>query len=264
MPVSFTPINNGKKWTGAAWVVACDETLALHIAKVALGQARHVARILRETDCAAVAAPKSAYAGARDVLTVQAGEKPYHRDGWIFQVISWIAAHKQSPGDLIRAPQMIKADKGFDGIQVRFIPTKGGSATVIICEEKATTTPRGKITSQVWPEFESLETGTRDNELVAVVTDLLTIHSLGEEADQIVSSILWESARAYRVSMTAGDRQSTPDGLKKLFKGYEDVVTGDVSRRRAEILHLSNIRGWLDAIANQALRQLDEMEAAHV
>ena len=48
MPVSFTPINNGKKWTGAAWVVACDETLALHIAKVALGQARHVARILRE------------------------------------------------------------------------------------------------------------------------------------------------------------------------------------------------------------------------
>lgn len=46
-------------------------------------------------------------------------EKPWHRDGWMFQVISWIAAHLQNPEDLIAPPHMIHAHKGFDGIHVR-------------------------------------------------------------------------------------------------------------------------------------------------
>lgn len=264
MPVRFTPIANKQKWAGAAWIIECEETLADLVARVALGQSRHVAKILKDTGCEGVVPSQTAFAGARKILSVKADEKTYHRDGWLFQVISWIAAHRQSPEDLIRPPQMIKADKGFDGIHVRFTHTEGRVATVIVCEEKATTKPRGKITSQVWPEFESLEAGERDNELVAVVTELLAVNSFTDEADRIVADILWKDARSYRVSVTGNKEHCSPDGLKKLFKGYEDKVSGDLARRRAEVLELDDIRGWLSALADKALAKLDAMEAGHV
>jgi len=264
MPVRFTPIANKDKWAGTAWVIECEDTLADLVARVALGQSRHVARILKETGCDDIIPHETAFAGARRKLRVEAGKKPYHRDGWLFQVISWIAAHRQSPDDLIRAPQMIHADKGFDGIHVRFVHAQSHVATVIICEEKATTKPRGKITSQVWPEFESLEAGERDNELVAVVSELLAVNGLADEADRIVADILWQDARSYRVSVTGTEEHCSTDGLKKLFKGYEEKVSGDLARRRAEVLQLHDIRGWLNGLADMALAKLDAMETADV
>lgn len=264
MPVSFTPISNKDKWAGAAWIIECEETLADLVARVALGQSRHVARILKETGCDDVVPRETAFVGARRKLSVATGKKPFHRDGWLFQVISWIAAHRQSPDDLIRAPQMIHADKGFDGIHVRFVHAEGRVATVIICEEKATTKPRGKITSQVWPEFEALEMGERDNELVAVVSELLAVNGLADEADRIVADILWQVARSYRVSVTGTEEHCSTHGLEKLFKGYEEKVSGDLARRRAEVLQLHDIRGWLNSLADMALTKLDEMEAVHV
>lgn len=39
------------------------------------------------------------------MLTVAAGADPYHRDGWIFQVMSWIAAYRATPNSIIRPPQ---------------------------------------------------------------------------------------------------------------------------------------------------------------
>lgn len=264
MPVTFKPIANGEKWAGASWVITDEDALAKLIARVALGQSRHVAKILRDTGCADVIPSRTAYAGAREILTVATGDKTFHRDGWLFQVISWVAANKQSPNDLIRAPQMIKADKGFDGIHVRLVKNKGQIATVIICEEKATINPRNKIVSDVWPDFESLEAGERDNELVAAVTDMLAIGGVGEEVDEIVASILWKEARSYRVSVTGREEHCTTDGLKRLFEGYEDKVAGNVARRRAEVLRLDDIRKWLSGLANKALAALDEIEAEHV
>lgn len=264
MPVAFKQIEDGDNWRGSSWVIEDEDKLAKLVARVALGQSRHVARILRETGYADVAPAKTAYDGARGILTVPSGEKTFHRDGWLFQVISWVAAHKQSPNDLIRPPQMIKADKGFDGIHVRLVKRKGKIATVIICEEKATTNPRNKIVSDVWPDFESLEAGERDNELVAVVTDILATNGLDDNADEVVASILWQEARAYRVSVTGKDEHCTTDGLKKLFAGYEDKVSGNVTRRRAEVLQLDDIREWLNALADKALAALNEIEAKHV
>jgi hypothetical protein len=264
MPVSFTPIANKDKWAGSAWIIEREDTLADLVARVALGQSRHVAKILNETGCDDIVPHETAFAGARRKLSVATGQKPYHRDGWLFQVISWIAAHRQSPDDFIRAPQMIHADKGFDGIHVRYAHAEGRVATVIICEEKATTSPRGKITNQVWPEFESLEAGERDNELVAAVSELLAMNGLADQADRIVVDILWQDARSYRVSVTGTEEHCSTDGLKKLFKGYEKKVSGDLRRRRAEVLQLDDIRGWLNGLADMALAKLAEMEAVDV
>lgn len=188
---------------------------------------------------------------------MEEGADPYHRDGWVFQVISWVAAHRLDADALIRAPQMIKADKGLDGLIVEF--DSDDVARVVICEEKATDHARQKVKGAVWPEFADFETGARDNELVATVTALLE-RSGDTEPDKILADILWSDMRAYRVAVTVGEAHANDAGRKRLFKGYDTIVSGDVERRRAETFVLEDIRVWIDEIATKAVAVVEEAE----
>lgn len=257
MPISFTPINKEGCWYGSTWIVDDEDALAEMIARVALGQSRGVERILKATDALPAGYPTGGFAGAKALLTVEEGVDPYHRDGWVFQVISWIAAHRQDADALIRAPQMIKADKGLDGLIVEF--NDDDVARVVICEEKATEHARQKIKGAVWPEFAEFETGARDNELVATVAALLE-RSGDLEPDKTVADILWSDKRSFRVAVTVGGAHATAKGRKRLFKGYEDVVSGGVDRRRAETLPLDDIRLWIASIAEKSAAIVSEAE----
>ena len=258
MPISITPVGEKDCWSGSTWTVDDADTLADLIARVAIGQSRVVERVLRATDALPSGYPKGGFAGARDLLSVETGKDPYHRDGWVFQVISWIAAHRQDGEALIRAPQMIKADKGLDGLIIEF--DDDDIAWVVICEEKATENPRQKIQSAVWPEFEVFETGARDNELIASVTALLE-RSNDPDPDRTVANILWQDKRAYRVAITVGESHSTAPGRKRLFKDYETTVFGDTARRRAETLVLEDVRDWLETLATKVIAVIDAAEA---
>ena len=257
MPISFTPVEEKGCWSGSTWTIDNEDELAKLIARVAIGQSRTVERILRATGDLPAGYPKGGFEGARQLLTVGIGTKAYHRDGWVFQVIAWIAAHRFDEDALIRSPQMIKADKGLDGLMIEF--DDNGIAHIVICEEKATQHPRQKVKSEVWPEFKQFETGARDNELIASVTSLLE-KSDDPDPDQTVADILWKEKRAYRVAVTVGEKHASPKGRKQLFKGYEDKVLGGTERRRAETLVLDDVRKWLDGIAKQALAAINEAE----
>lgn len=262
MPISFTPISQAGCWFGSTWQVDDEDALAEMIARVALGQSRIVERILHATDALPANYPESGFVGAKNLLTLKNGQAPYHRDGWIFQVISWIAAHLQDTDALIRAPQMIQADKGLDGLIIEF--DDDGIARIVICEEKATENARSKIQSQVWEEFKSFETGLRDNELVATVTALLE-RSGNPDPDKTVADILWHDKRAYRVAVTVGQAHFTDAGRKSLFDGYDTIISGNIDRRRAETLLLNDIRAWLNNIAAKAAAIVDDAEEqAHV
>jgi len=45
MPIEFSDIGEDDKWAGSDWTVTDPDDLAHHIARVALGQYRHVAKI---------------------------------------------------------------------------------------------------------------------------------------------------------------------------------------------------------------------------
>lgn len=257
MPITITPVAEKNCWSGSTWTIDDEDELAELIARVAIGQSRTVERILQATGDIPVGYPKGGFQGARKLLTVGTGDKTYHRDGWVFQVIAWIAAHHFDENALVRSPQMIKADKGLDGLIIEF--DDDGIAQVVICEEKATEHPRQKIKSKVWPEFEQFETGARDNELVASVTSLLE-RSDDPNPDQTVADILWKEKRAYRVAVTVGDKHASKNGRKRLFKGYEEKVLGDIDRRRAETLVLDDVRDWLEEIAEKALTAINKAE----
>ena len=259
MPISFTPISAGRAWHGSMWTVNDELELARLLARVAIGQATVVEKILHETGCTPPGMATGGLQGARSLLTVRPDEEPAHRDGWIFQVISWIAAHlhtKSTPQRvLIRPPQMKRAQSGQDGLIIEY--SDDNIAQVVICEDKATKNPRQQFHSRVLPEFDEYETGSRDNELIAGVTAILNCHGV-EQADDVVASILWNDQRAYRIAVTVGQSHGTTTAQTRIFRGYEQSVRGDIGRRRVGLLPLDSLRSWFSSLADKALGILDQ------
>jgi hypothetical protein len=154
---------------------------------------------------------------------------------------------------------MIHAHKGFDGLHVHIDDATKRVISVVICEEKATEVLKTMV-SRVWKEFKSLQSDERDNELVAETSSLISQHN-EIDAEQAVQEILWKDTRAYRISITIGDEDNQRDGRDKLFTGYDRIVSGDVSRRRAETLYLSDLRSWMKRIAKKAIAATEAIEA---
>ena len=197
----FRPIEAKRKWQGSDWKIADEDGLAELIARIALGQHLHVIRVLRETATLAYAPTQNAKDGAIELLTATNSHVRWHRDGWLFQAISWVAANIQDPNTVKSPPHIIPADKGFDGLHLHLDDTNSDVLSVIICEEKATEHPRGQIRGQVWPEFQKMESGHRENELVAETSSLLAQNG-HVDPERAVHEILWTKARAYRISIT--------------------------------------------------------------
>lgn len=262
MPIQLTSITHKSLVHGYTWEVVDEQLLAELIARVALGQARHVKKILLNIGAALTVPVDDAWAAAVNMLTVPTGTDPWHRDGWMFQVMSWLSAQKAAPNSPINTPQMIFAQKGFDGIQLDFDPA-GTISAVVIFEDKATDNPRETVRDDVWPEFEEYERGGDANVLVAEVTGLLEKRQ-GLDVDDVVRQVIWKDARHFRVSITVGDTHATDLGRSRLFKGYDTKVPGNVKRRRGETFYVNELRVWMDSLADKVLTHLAALKAAHV
>jgi hypothetical protein len=193
---------------------------------------------------------KTAKKDAITLLTLEPEETPWHRDGWIFQAISWIAAHNDG-GVAIRAPHLIKAHKGFDGLKLE-LDNSGAVIGVVIFEDKATSNPRATIRKDVWPGIERLELGERSNELGQEVSALLEVQlrSFPElDIDEAVQKIVWKEARHYRVAITVDKSHATAEPRMALFKDYDSFAPGNNSRRRAETMHVPDLRPWMEKFA---------------
>lgn len=257
--MKFTPIANKPEWAGSSWEIASDDELAKLVARVALGQSHYALRVLQETGFIGPKAAATTLPGAIALLTAANPKEPYHRDGWLFQVISWIAAHLQEPGSLIMEPHMIHAHKGFDGVHVRMNGTTGGVDTVVICEEKATKNARKMVRDRIWKEFEGMEKGDNDHRLLSEVLVILKARG-GIDLDKAIEQLVWNNARAYRVAITVADDA----GYEEVFEGYGTVVAGDIARRRSEVLPLKDMRAWMQSIAAKAIEDAKELAGAHV
>jgi hypothetical protein len=227
------------------------------VARIAVGQYRHVAKILLGEGATATAVTQSAKADAIGLLTLKRDEEPWHRDGWLFQAISWIAAHNTS-GVAIRAPHLIKAHKGFDGLKLE-LSAAGEVIAVIIFEDKATEHPRKTIRKDVWPGIAKLEQGERTNELCQEVSSLLeaqlkTFPQLN--VDAAVQQIVWKEARRYRIAITVDKPHLTAAMRNGLFKDYDTYAPGDMARRGAETMCLPDLRPWMQTFADKVIAKI--------
>jgi hypothetical protein len=82
---------------GCAWTVSDKAELAKRIGFVALGQSRHVAKILAGINAIPPVTSASTRIAAIKLLTLPGGADPWHRGGWLFQTMSWLAASQENP-----------------------------------------------------------------------------------------------------------------------------------------------------------------------
>lgn len=178
-----------------------------------------------------------------------------HRDGLLFQHISWIAARLQFPTAEATPPHVRKADKGFDGVLVDVDIANVQLSRVVLCEDKASISPRGLVTSSIWPDIKSIIAGNRDIEVLDAITPLLS--SLQEEDRELaIARLVWERARHFRVALTAGDDQIQNDAYNHLFDGFDDNAGGDVTARLAEVMPMKDVRKYLDDLAAEVIAKI--------
>jgi hypothetical protein len=261
MPLIVTPFHDDPLCFGHTWTIRDEDLLARIVASIALGLSDHAGDIL-----ARVPSPSRPVLRERhlDRLITELG-KPiseavrWHRDGWVFQMISWISAQLAAAHHgkrlLIRAPQPRKADKGFDG----FIVELADPPCVVVCEDKATVNPRATITGKVWPEIALIEQGDRDGELNSELSTLLLALGDAARSREITDAVLWSEHLRYRVAITVSPEQDGAEGRADLFNGYDTKAPGDCNPRRgAETIALPDLRPWMDAFCEKVVAVLNE------
>lgn len=175
----------------------------------------------------------------------------YHRDGFLFQLMMWLAAHLDlDDSDLVAQPHTQASAKGQDSIVVH--RAAGAVVALTICEDKATEHPRKTVREDVWPEIKDYEAGGRRDELRSNVIATLGLGGVpADEATTLVRRISWEGKRRYRVRVTVeGERP------KQLFKGFDELVSGDVERRRGETVQIPQLRDWMTNLARKIETEL--------
>lgn len=263
MPLSLRAYDDAPLCFGHTWTIIDEDLLAYLVARLVLGQWLHVAAILESGNPPAPSVSAQALERLTRKLTVADGGAAalrWHRDGWVFQLISWIAARKGASGHvLVRPPQQRKADKGFDGLIIELSPSSGDGAILTICEDKATDNARNTITSKVWPEITMLENGDRDEELVNEVSAMLDKRLSESEVLVAVEQLQWKGTKRYRVCVTVDQPHDQQPRRASLFGGYDSRATGAHVRRRGETLWLADLRSWMDAFCVRVTHHLAEM-----
>ena len=255
MSLTLTQIDHDDLCHGFSWAVEDEDVLAEQVARIALGQYRHVAKILAGANIPGPSSLADQVKSAIAHLSVAAERDAWDRDGWIFQAISWIAALKGPTANYTRAPHIRKSDKGFDGMQLHLSDDGAAITAVIIFEDKATDNARDTIRDDVWDGIRKLEKGDRTSELTHEISALLEAKVAADpkfDVDGAIAAALWNNARRYRVSITVGETHNNEKARRRLFEGFDESAPGAVDRRRAETFYLPALRDWMEAFAQKA------------
>lgn len=263
--IKSSPVEIDKDVSGLNWEVADFQELAKIVAVIAVGQVVHAARILDqlEKNTPAISIPQLNEA-ACEQLTIKSGLNPEqekaaraHRDGFLFECISWIAT-RQGANDRIfqKDPHISATSQGLDGLVVELEPMKAQIKTVTICEDKCTDYPRNKFRDEVMPTFmEHHGNQVRGRELLATAVDIIkSKFSNGTEALIAAQRVMELGRRRYRAALTVDATIDTPEKRAKLFKNYNGLAGIEQSQRIGATFVMSgDLRTWFQQLADAVI-----------
>ncbi|WP_201128238.1 hypothetical protein [Paraburkholderia nemoris] len=181
-----------------------------------------------------------------------------HRDGLLFQHISWVAARIALPNSYMTAPHVRQADKGFDGFIVELDESGCEIKRIVLCEDKASKAPRKLISASVWPEIGTILCGERDDEILAdLVTLLKSVPDIDPET--AVDEVFWEGVREFRVAVATGEDQRKAGNFLHIVAGFESVAGGTPESRTAGVLPFKDVRKGLADLADEVVEKVKEI-----
>lgn len=239
-----------------SFTIQDEDSLAQYVAELLMGQSKHVGMILDALDSAiSVEFHANHKKYIEGILRLENGMTVEKRDGWIFQMISWIIVHLDHQGEIFRqkAPHHHPAQQGIDGFAV--VVKDGHLKKILITEDKCTTSPRGKITQQVFPEFDKYENFEDTTAIFDYATDLL--EQLPDEYKNLQNEVNDSATWVYRICVTRDVSHKDGENIAKLYKDYEKHVSGDVKRRVGSSTYIDNLREWMQAFSEKIVKKIE-------
>ncbi|WP_103108485.1 hypothetical protein [Brevibacillus reuszeri] len=275
--ISSQTVNVDDHVTGHLWTVDEIHELAKIIAVIALGQAEHAAEIIHELGSVMPLRSRSEfYQEARNQLQIS-GTTPnqievshYHRDGFLFECMSWIVACQTADENTyLKDPHISSTTQGLDGLIIQMDPIENVVLHTTICEDKCTKNPRDTFRDKVMIAFIEHHQNKRGRDLLANAVNLIKQSGLKGTAATLAAGKVYDiTSRTYRAALTVNSDICTADERKKLFKGYDGLT--DISQAQrigATFIVTGSLRDWFQKLADhviQALTEFEVMEANHV
>jgi hypothetical protein len=255
--------------TGFVWSVPDVAVVARLIAVVLLGQAQHAARIIVALEPAAPAFLHAVLiADAKRQMVIRGNDddarQAYlaHRDGFLFECMSWIAARQDAVDrTFLKDPHIDATSHGLDGLIVELHPTDPVIRRATICEDKCTSQPRRRFREQVMTTFSEHHLNKRGRDLVANAAAIIRETGLdGTEAIVAAAAVLEASVRSYRAALTTS--VLTQPRRARLFRGYDGLEGIAQAQRVGAMFEIDgDLRDWFQDLADEVLASLDELEA---
>lgn len=248
------------------YIVVDEDLLAEWVAQLLLGNSQHISRIIEGLHSTGVNLRNKAIDSIISQLNTIGDFK---RDGWLFQMISWIALNTNlynqfGPGKVfMNAPHTAPAQHGLDGFSL-VIDDKKQIRYVVLCEDKCSIDARKIITSQVFPELVDFEEGRYDNRVFTEISSVIRGEDGGVLLQSIQDDIVNNKYWMYRIGITRQDEHDDEDGRKKLYKDYDKKVSGSVDRRSAASINLGDLRKWMTLFSEKVIIALEAKKSKDV
>ncbi len=268
--IQHTPID--EYCEGEKWEALDEDSLARLVAIIAMGQAKHAADILKELKPMAPSFTKESLINEAKVkLTVQEdynngeqrrGYPCIQRDGYIFEIISWIAASKlYGKNALLKPPHICATTQGLDGLMLELSEDKTQIKFTTVFEDKCTEDPRGTFISHVVPAFLERHQNKRDAELVDAATTLLAVARVDDcKLSEMAAAVTDRNSRKYRASFAVDRSYDAQEKRAALFKDFNRINGINKDHRiGGTFVHDGVLREWFNQFALKAINYLDSL-----
>lgn len=265
-PLQITPMDCSPLVIDNGYQVVDQAVLAQWVAQLLLGNSLHISRVIEGLDSKAVNQRDKAIDSIINRLKTYG---VYKRDGWLFQMISWIALNIKLHNEhglgkvFMNAPHTAPAQHGIDGFSL-VIDDEKQIKYIVLCEDKCSENARDIITSQIFPEFIEFEEGKYDNRVLAEVSSIIRGEDGGVLLQSIQDDIVNNKYWTYRIGITRQEDHDCKDGREKLYKDYDTKVTGDISRRDAASVNLDDVRAWMASFSQMVIKELESKKSMDV
>ena len=261
--------------TGERWEVLDNEELARLIAIIAMGQAAQANHILSDLLPAEPAfTTPELRAEAKTRLTVQdkkreprIGYPRWHRDGFMFEAISWIAARQVHGKEAyMKDPHVSATSQGLDGLMLELTGDKTQINRTTIFEDKCSDNPVATFKKMVLPAFRDRHENKRSAEIIAAATVLLGKAGIEDGAAAKLAAAVTDLAkRRYRAAFAVTSELDSVEGRSELFAGYGGISNVEQAQRLGACLVVPpQLRDWFDQLATTAIAYLGTFDNGEV
>jgi hypothetical protein len=269
MPITLTNVPINADCTGHRWIIDDEDELAGLVGLVMKCEFGHAEAILQnitsETISYTLAQEANMKAQVTKALTVKVdpstgkeerGTPKWHRDGLLFEAISWIVARKHSsPDALLRDPHITPTTQGLDGLMIELNTEKNDVTATTVFEDKCTERAEHTFSYVTMPalKFHHIE----HRKVLESATTLLRQEFRSGALSSIAAKAIGISVRQYRSSLTIELSEDDQTQRQRVFGKYNELTGVSQSARIAcTLITGSDVRDWFEDFAKKVISSL--------